>query len=426
MIDRTQEPAFRDIDKVELMQASTTKLSNGIPVYFVNAGSQELVRIEWIFNGGVWQQSRPLQASMANTMLNEGTKKYTAAQLADGIDYYGAFLENDISQDNSSVSLYTLNKHADKALAYVEDLIKNSVFPQNEFETIIQNKKQKFLVSQQKVDHVARKKFSELLFGGQHPYGKQVNESDFDTIKREDAFDFYKKHYSSNGCKIVISGRVDDKLISILDKYFGGNDWSNNKFEVSSLKFEVLSNKGKHLVEKIDALQSAIRIGKLMVNKTHKDYHSLQVLNTLLGGYFGSRLMANIREDKGYTYGVGSGVVSFINAGYFFVSTEVGVDVCAKAVDEIYFEINRLKQELVSEEELALVKNYMMGTFLRSADGPFALADKFKGIMYYGLGYDYYDKYVSTIKTINPEDIMKLANQYFDVDNMIELVVGKK
>ncbi|MCK6649650.1 MAG: insulinase family protein, partial [Bacteroidia bacterium] len=146
----------------------------------------------------------------------------------------------------------------------------------------------------------------------------------------------------------------------------------------------------------------------------------------IYGGYFGSRLMSNIREDKGYTYGIGSGLVSLQNSGYFFISTEVGVDVCKNAIHEIYFEMDRLREELVSESELQLVKNYLLGTFLRSVDGPFAMADRFRGIMEYNLGYDYFDRYIATIKSINASQIRDLANQYFDKSSMIELVAGKK
>ena len=150
------------------------------------------------------------------------------------------------------------------------------------------------------------------------------------------------------------------------------------------------------------------------------------MVNTILGGYFGSRLMANIREEKGYTYGIGSRMVSMNNAGYIYISTEVGTNVCDDAVNEIYKEIDKLRNELVSSEELNLVKNYMMGDFLRSADGPFALADKFKKIMFYDLSYSYYDEFVKTVKTITPEQIQSLADQYLNPDDLYELVVGKK
>ncbi|MCE3281210.1 MAG: putative Zn-dependent peptidase [Bacteroidetes bacterium] len=426
VVDRKIIPAFKAIEKVELIHATEKRLRNNIPVYAVNAGTQEIIKIEFLFSAGMYHQSMTLQAASVNSMLEEGTSKMTAAQIADAVDFYGAFLELGVEQDSASVILYTLNKHLKATLPVVEQVIKDAVFPQEELNTHLKNKKQKFLVNNQKVATVARKRFSELVFGEQHPYGRDVKDADFERIKREDLIQFYQTHYRSNNCRIILAGKVDDDVYTQLDNLFGGNDWSGlNQFSQKTIEINSTQEK-QHLVYKDDALQSAIRIGKIMFNKTHTDYHPMQVLNTLYGGYFGSRLMSNIREDKGYTYGIGSGLVSLKHGGYFFITTEVGVDVCKNALTEIYSEMDRLREELVSDEELKLVKNYMLGTFLRNVDGPFALADRFKGLLEYNLGYDYFDKYMSTIKNISPSQIRELANTYFDKGSMVELVVGKK
>ncbi len=425
-IDRIKAPAFKTVEKIEMIKASEMKLRNNIPVYTINAGTQELIKIEFLFSAGMYQQQIPLQATAVNAMLEEGTTKMTASQIADAIDFYGAFLETSVAQDSASVVLYTLNKHLETVLPLVEQVIKEAVFPQQELDIYLQNKLQKFHVNNQKVATVARKKFVELLFGEKHPYGINVKEENYREINRNHLQSFYKQFYTASNCKIILAGKVNESVISILDKYFGGNDWTGTKIEdITTNGINTVSNR-EQLVLKEDAIQSAIRIGKALFNKTHSDYQPLQVLNTIYGGYFGSRLMSNIREDKGYTYGIGSGLVSLKNAGYFFISTEVGVEVCQNAVKEIYFEMNRLREELVTEDELQLVKNYMLGTFLRSVDGPFAMADKFKGILEYNLGYDYFDKYVATIKAISTSTIRELANIYFDKNSMIELIVGKK
>lgn len=425
-IDRKISPAFKTIDKVEMIHASEKRLRNNIPVYAINAGTQDIIKIEFLFAAGMYHQQMPLQAATVNSMLEEGTSKMTAAQIADAVDFYGAFLEVGVEQDYASVILYTLNKHLKATLPVVEQVIKDAVFPQSEIDTHLKNKKQKFLVNNQKVATIARKRFGELVFGEKHPYGIDVKEADFGKIKRDHLIDFYSSRYTSDNCKIILAGKVNDDLYTQLDDLLGGDDWKAAR-EINEIGAEIKSTTEKEqLIFKEEALQSAIRIGKIMFNKTHPDFHPMQVLNTVYGGYFGSRLMSNIREDKGYTYGIGSGMVSLKNAGYFFISTEVGVDVCKDALKQIYFEMDRLKEELISEDELQLVKNYMLGTFLRNVDGPFALADRFKGIMEYNLGYDYFDKYLATVKNITALQIRELANKYFDKSSMIELVVGKK
>ncbi len=426
IIDRKISPAFKTIDRIEMIHASEKKLDNAIPVYAINAGSQDLIKIEFLFSAGMFQQKQALQAATVNSMLEEGTSKMTASQIADAVDYYGAFLETSVSQDHASVILYTLNKHLRSTLPIVEQVIKDAVFPQQELTTHLTNKKQKFLVNKQKVANVARKRFTELLFGEKHPYGINVKDDDFEKIGIPVLTEFYKTFYTSNNCKIILAGRVEEDVYTLLNDRFGGDDWKSSLNPTVSLPALQTTLERHHVIFKEDALQSAIRIGKVLFNKTHADFHSLQVLNTVLGGYFGSRLMSNIREDKGYTYGIGSAVVSLQNSGYFFITTEVGVDVCTSAIHEIYYEMDRLKQELITEEELELVKNYLLGTFLRSVDGPFALAERFKGIMTYNLGYDYFDRYVATIKSVSASELRDLANTYLDKSSMIELVVGKK
>ncbi|MFL5763764.1 MAG: M16 family metallopeptidase [Bacteroidia bacterium] len=425
-IDRTSVPSFKTVDKINMIRATERKLKNNIPVYSINAGSQELIKIEFLFSAGMYQQDLPLQAATVNSMLEEGTLKMTGAQIAAEVDYYGAFLETGVSQDSASVVLYTLNKHLKATLPVVEEVIKRSAFPQQELDTLLTNKKQKFYVNNQKVATLARKHFTELIFGEKHPYGINVKESDFELISRAHLDNFYSKYYRSNDCKIILAGKIDDDVFPLLEEYFGGDDWKGSDLQPKEAVRPMTTFQREQLIYKEDALQSAIRIGKVMFNKTNADFQPLQVLNTVFGGYFGSRLMSNIREDKGYTYGIGSGLASLQNSGYFFISTEVGVDVCKNAVAEIYFEMERLRKELIPAEELELVRNYLLGTFLRSVDGPFAMADRFKGIMEYGLSYDYFDRYIATIKSISASQLRDLANTYFDKDSMIELVVGKK
>ncbi len=425
MIDRTQAPSINEIKKANIIHASEFRLRNNIPVFHINAGTQDLVKIELLFPAGMWHQPSPLVGSASSTMLQEGTSKHSDKAIAEMVDYYGAFLSTEITHDFASVCVHSLNKHLPKVLALIEEIISDSVFPQEEWDIYIRNKKQSFIVNHEKVSFVSQNKFSELLFGNEHPYGHNVSEQDFDNVKRDVAFDFYKKNYTAKDAIIVATGNVTDSTFKLIEKHFG-----NIPSPITSPLLKERGTRGEaggeYIIEKKDALQSAIKIGKMLFTKPHEDYLGMLVLNTVFGGYFGSRLMANIREDKGYTYGIGSAVVSFTREGYFTISTEVGAEVTKDALKEIYFELNKIQTELIPDSELALVRNYMLGTFLRSIDGPFALADRFQGIYFHNLGYDYYDRYIETIKSITPKQLRDLANKYLKKEEMIELVVGKK
>lgn len=425
MIKRTNAPDFKTIEKIDIIHAESMKLDNGIPVFTINAGSQELSKVEFIFKAGMYFQERTLLSSATNTLLECGTSKYSALQISENIDFFGSFLELGVGQDFASVTLYSLNKYLSESLGYVEEILKDAVFPQQEIDIYLANKKQKHLINSKKVNYLARRKYSQLLFGEKHPYGVDVQNTDFDTLTKDQINQFYRSYYNSANCFIVVSGKIPGHLHDFLNERFGKNNWGGKNPALRIPLTIQSTTQNKHLVEKTDAIQSAIRVGRILFNKTHPDYFNFQVLNIILGGYFGSRLMANIREDKGYTYGIGSSITSLVNSGYFTISTEVGADVTSNALEEIYKEIKRLREEPVSAGELETVRNYILGQFLRSVDGPFALAEKFKAIYEFGLDYSYYEKYFQSVKNVTPAQLMELANKYLQEKDLIECVAGK-
>ncbi len=423
-INRKIKPEIKPVDRIDLYEPEKITLDNGIPVYLINTGTQELIKVDFIFNAGKWYEEQLLLASFTNNMLKEGTKKYSSQEIAEKIDFYGAHFETSAGNDIATVSLYTLNKYLEEVMGVVEEAIKNPVFPEKELATFVQNKKQEFLINNEKVRHVARRMFNKQIFGAQHPYGKTAVVEDFDKITTEALADFHKKHYSSSGCKIIVSGKIPGNLFSVLNRYFG--DGSAIRTETNNLNAKIPTepeSKKEH-IKKENAVQSAIRIGRPLFNKTHPDFLKLKVVNAILGGYFGSRLMTNIREDKGYTYGIGSAIVSLHNTGYFFIASEVGSDVTDLAIKEVYNEIEKLQQEKVGDEELNLVRNYLLGSMLRNFDGPFYIADSFKSVLEYGLDNGYFQKYIDTVRSITPDEIRNLAQQYFDKKDLFELVVG--
>lgn len=425
-IDRTTPPASLDIGDIQIRQADKSMLDNGIPVYTVNAGFQDLVRIELIFFNTGYDVDQPLAMTATNRMLSEGSSKHTGQQLSGMIDGTGAFYETEESADYCSVVLFTLNKHLDRNIPVLREIITDAVFPEKELSTFRQNNRQRLTVDNEKVKTISRKKFNEVLFGAHHPYGYYTKPEDYDQLKRETLQSHYLENYRSGNCNIIVAGKVTDATLASLNKFFGKDDWKRSG-EKPGADVSVKSDpQKKYLIEKKEAVQSSIRIGKMMFNKTHPDFIGMTILNTALGGYFGSRLMDNIREDKGYTYSIGSAVVSMKQAGYFFISTEVGSAVTSQAVDEIYKEVDKLSKESLEEYELQMVKNFMTGSFLKDIDGAFHLADRWKSLLLYGMSYEYYQRYLDTVKNIKPEELKELARKHLNSADFYEVVVGKK
>jgi len=424
MIDRKTAPDFRAIDNINLIRPKHKKLANGAEIFSFNSGDQELVRIEWIFTNLRFDPAKPLLNMATNTMLTDGTTTLTAAEIADKIDFYGAFLSVDYGFEQSLVTLYSLTKHLDKTLPVVKDILINSIFPQKELETFIRNQQQKLQVSLQKNDVVARRTFNKALYGDTI-YGLTAEIETYNTLQREDLLVHYQQMYQPANCTIIIAGKVEQKALDLLAATFE-SDWKNQPVAADITQPKVsAATEHFYFVEKPEALQSAIRMGLPFINREHPDFPAVQVLNTVLGGYFGSRLMNNIREDKGYTYGIGSGITSYKQGGALFIATEVGADVCKAATIEIEKEINLLKTELIPDDELALVRNYMLGSLLGSLENVFSHADKFKNLYFSGLDYAYYDRYTQIVKTVTADELLKLANRYLNFDQFYKVIVGK-
>jgi predicted Zn-dependent peptidase len=422
-LNRSIVPDIKKIERFNIIEAQKHSLDNGVPVYVINNGDQEIIKIDIIFPAGNWYQPAPLVAFAANNLISEGSLSKSASEIANLMDFYGAYTNFSVDKDNASVGVLILKKYLDQVLPLFHEIITQPAFKESELEIFRNKHKQIFEIEQNKVKNLARVKLSGMLFGNSHPYGYMVQKDDFDNLTSARLSDFFYSNYLLSNAKIVLSGKVTEKDIFTINKFFG-------KTSVSALppvinQFDIVPENGRRaFIEKPDAVQSAIRIGKVFVNKQHPDYTGLTLLNVIFGGYFGSRLMKNIREEKGYTYGISSLLVSFIRSGYMVITTEVGTNVTYEAVDEIYKELKTLRTERVPEEELERVKNYMLGETVRMFDGPFAQADSFIGILDYNMGYDYYYNFIDQINRITSDDILQLAQKHMQEEDFYQVVVG--
>lgn len=424
-LNRKQQPEFSHIDNVNIPVPEKLNLNNGIKTYVINAGTQDVIKIDLTFNAGSWYQDKPIIATIANEMLIEGTKNMTSRQIAEKLDFYGAFMHPQPTKDFGNITLYTLKKYLPETIKILEDIVKNPTFPIDELVIFLNKRKQQFQVDLEKVINIARREFNEQLFGKNHPYGIKTQIDDYNNVNQKDIVQFHNKFYHSDNCKIILSGKINEKDISLINKHFGGKDWST-KYQIEGLNFNITGQPQKEsIIEKENATQSAIRLGKAIINKDHTDYHKLNVVNTILGGYFGSRLMKTIREEKGYTYGINSVLVSLKNAAYFVILSEVGAHVAKNAINDILHEIKILRETKVAEEELDLVKNYMLGDLLRSFDGPFEISSSLKSLIDLNLEVDFYDKAVDTINNITSDDVLNIANKYLHEDTLIKTIAGK-
>ena len=422
-IDRTIAPKIVDAVDFDLRLKPYQKyiLKNGVEVYAIDAGAEEVMMVEWVHYAGDWYEERNLVAAATNFMLKNGTSSKTAFQINEHFEYYGAYLNRAAYNETSTITLHTLSKHVEQLLPVVREMLTDSIFPEEELAIYKKIMQQRLSVNLLKCDFVAHRFIDAYLYGEQHPYGRYSRAEDYEALTRDQLVEFYRKYYQQGKFVMFVAGKLPKNLQELLDKNFG--DLANNRVGSLSYSTKPATEKKQRITNDPNGVQGAIRIARPFPNRHHPDFLKAQVLNSLFGGFFGSRLMANIREDKGYTYGIHSYIQNHIEQTAWMVSTEAGRDVCEAAIKEVYHEMELLRNELVDEEELLLVRNYMMGSILGDLDGPFQIIARWKNIILNNLDEKYFYDSIKTIKTITAREIKQLAEKYFQPEEFYELVV---
>jgi zinc protease len=423
MLTRTQPPKIKDAIEFNLTLKPYEKhtLNNGVEVYAINAGAEDVLQVEWVFYAGNWFEQKNLVAASTNFLLKNGTSKKNAFQLNEHFEYYGSYVNRNCYNETATVTLHCLAKHLDVLLPVVKEMFVDSVFPEEEVSTYKQNMKQRLNVNLKKCDFVAGRLIDAYLYGEEHPYGRYTRYEDFDAITKDEVSKFYKDYYQNGKLIIFVAGKVPANLYTVLNDNFG--DLTNKPVAVADLPSYPAAEKKYRVINDAQGVQGAIRMGANFPNRHHPDFIKTQVLNNIFGGFFGSRLMSNIREEKGYTYGIYSYLENHIQQSAWIISTEAGRDVCEAAIVEVYKEMEVLRKEEVDDEELLLVQNYMMGSILGDLDGPFHIINRWKNIILNDLPEDYFYQQIEAIKKVTPQELLQLANKYLLPENFYELVV---
>jgi zinc protease len=426
MIDRSTAPDIKlPIDfNLVLPPCKKYTLANGVEVYAVDMGSEDVLMLNWVFYAGnAWENKKAIAAAV-NFLLKNGTSKRTAFDINEQIDYYGAHLNRNCYSETSELTLHCLNKHLDHLLPVISELLSDATFPAEELAIYKQNSQQRLKVNLRKSEFVANRLIDAYLFGEQHPYGKYNNLEDYAALQRDDLLPFYTNHYQHGQCVIFAAGKIPYTLISQLEKYFGSLPL--NRLDPSKPQkwpLQPATQKKVQHINDAEGVQSAIRIARHFPNRHHPDFQKALVLNNIFGGFFGSRLMANIREEKGYTYGIHSYLLNYTGESGWMISTEAGRDVSADTIKEIYNEMQGLCEEPVDEEELLMTRNFMIGSILGDLDGPFQVIARWKNLVLNNLDVDYFYRGIQTIKTISAAELQELANKYLKPEEFYELSV---
>lgn len=424
-LQRSKAPDYKNQKKLSYIEPQWFQSRNGTTIAFFPIHDQEVVKIDFIFDAGDYASPNSALLPLSTlAMLQEGSLTHTSEEIAESLDFLGSYITCGTTKDKATISVFCLEKHVTETLQIVADFILNPTFPEEKLAVHLQKRQERYKIDIERVEVLAQKKLAQVLFGQDHPYGRSYDIDDFSQVTTHDIRAFHKKVYCADTCTILMCGNPKSGDVQTVLKYFLNTPLG--KGNPDNLSYEIISdNVKRHYIEKENALQSSLNIGKVLVNRNHHDYIPLQILNTVLGGYFGSRLMSNVREEKGFTYSIGSGIISMNHAGYFIITSQVRKDVRQEALDAIYTEIRKLREELIPDEELNMVRTYMQSTLIRNFDGAFATSEMLHNILGYSVVFDtYYKRFWKTLRKISSKDLIELANKYFQEDSLYEVVVG--
>lgn len=425
MTNRTSAPEIIDAVNMQLQLPAYEHfaLDNGVPVYTIDAGAQEVILIEWVFYAGNWYEEKNIVAATTNFMLKNGTRQKKAFAINEHFDFYGAYLNRSCYNETATITLHCLSKHLPELLPVVAELMTECIFPEEELAIYKQNQKQRLEVNLKKCDFIANRLIDEYVYGFHHPYGKYTSTLDYDNLQRDELDAFYQKFYTAGKCLMFVAGKLPANIQQQLNTHFGHLPFQPQNLPAVNFDTNPAQTKKYNIINDANGVQGAIRIARPFPNRHHPDFSKTQVLNNIFGGFFGSRLMSNIREDKGYTYGIHSYMQNHIHTSAWMISTEAGRDVCAATIEEVYKEMAILRNEPVEAEELDLVRNYMIGSLLGDLDGPFQIIARWKNYILNGLTEAYFYNSIKTVQTITAEEIQALAQHYLEPDSFYEVVV---
>lgn len=422
LLNRSKAPEFIIPDDFELPNPQKKKLSGNRDLFFVPTPNLEAVKLEVI--GKSQRLSLPLEKSLVPSftlqMLTEGTKTQSEAQLSEFFDFHASEVHPVVTYSHDGMSLVTTKKHLFDVIPQFISLFDQAIFPLESLEKRKSQRKLGLQMEREKSAARASQLFRKALFGEHHPYGLEITEVFVDQIDQADLLDYYQNKLFTN-TEFFLCGDLNEAelehLIALLEKIPSGAEIKQST--LPSIQTSSSIHEDRPL-----AFQSSIRLGSWSIPKTHPDFQAISVFNTILGGYFGSRLIKNIREEKGHTYGINSSLNEIGESCFWVIGADVQKAFKSEVISEIYKEISRLVNEPISDDELEVVRNYLIGQMLGRFSSSFDLIDRFKSVHDSGLDFDFYVKKLEFLRKFTANDILEIGKKYYSNTPFVEVVVG--
>lgn len=419
MPDRTVQPAFKKSSSFHLIHPETIILKNNLSVTVVRGGEQDVAKIEFIFQAGKWYEPCPGVSYFTAHQLQKGTTTKSSYQISAETEQLGVHVEVSPGHDFSSLAFYGMTKNIRETFELAHEIITTPSFQEHEFSQMKAIYNQSLKINLEKTSYLASLELRKKLFGEDHPYGRDANLSDVADLQRNRLIDFHKERFGN--FRIICSGNIPDSLLQALVDCFQSAHLNASAEKEFQARLMVPS---ETFVDKPERVQASLKLGSMVVNRTHVDYPALLLLNHIFGGYFGSRLMKNIREKKGLTYGIHSSVAALKHAAYLTIGTDVNKENRELALQEIKNEMHTLCNTPIAKNELETARNHFIGSLQSEMTTSFAHADKIKGLLLFSLPADYYQQLILKIDALTAPNLMETARTYLNPKNYCSVTIG--
>lgn len=421
-LDRSKAPEFNVPEDFELVPPSEYKLSNGAKFFYIPTPGLEAVKIDVLCKGQ--RASLPLDQTLVPSftlqMLQEGTTQKEAGEIAEFFDFYASEVHPILTFAHEGLGLLSTKKHLSSVLEVFILLFTEATFPLDMLEKRKSQRKISIQLEREKTASRASQVFNKCLFGANHPYGAETTEAHVENVSRNQLVSYYETMLWQE-LEIFVTGSFDPNELHNLCDLLGQLP---NRVASESVLLPGTNTLSAATEPREKSVQSSIRIGSWSIPKTHPDFIALTVFNTILGGYFGSRLIKNIREDKGHTYGIYSSLAEIGDSNYWVIAADVQKEFYPEVIREIYHEINVLTEVEIDADELEVVRNYLIGQMLKQFSTSFDLIDRFKAVHHSGMNFDYYARKLAYLKKFTAQDMIAIGQKYFSDPPFVEVVVG--
>lgn len=422
-LNRKQTPATKDFRQLIIPQTRKLLLDNGIPLIVLDSGSQEVNRLSFIWDGGICETAYPSTASLAVSLMREGTNRHSGAEISEIFEFNGAWIKSAVHSHHSSIVAYSLNSKTDQVFPILSETICEPVFPERETVVIRDKMVRKAELDNEKVDFHSALANRKQVMGEKHPLAQSDTPEIIQNITPSDLKQFHDYVFSPSTCSIYLSGRITPQVEDAVNRNFGFWKAESGGCKPNFVPF-IQSDNHTVLVKRKGSLQSAVRMAIPTIGRQNKDYIALRIAVTALGGFFGSRLMSNIREDKGYTYGISASLLGYSEGGVISIGSQCDNKYVDVLTTEVRKEVGRMTSDGLSDEELSRLKKYMVSQLAATLDSPFSIMDYYENMRLAGTPADYFESQLNEINEITSHRIKEISRRYLLDDNIFISICG--